>query len=197
MQCTQAQDVDDGNHRGQPIDESEPSEDLTFTLSDLRSNETLERKRSESQVCLPPPCADLEAYSGFISVDRWNSSEENSFLFFLYIKSKEESQNKPLILWLQGGPGKSSLFGQFLENGPFGINASGQPYYRNHTLLNYGDIIYLDQPVGSGYSFNRRGEYNGTLEEASTHIFRFLYRFARIFPENIGKDLFIAGESYG
>ncbi|XP_077497462.1 putative serine carboxypeptidase CPVL [Amblyomma americanum] len=173
------------------------SEDLTFSLEDFRSNETLQEKRNQSRVCLPPPCDDLEAYSGFISVDRRNSRADNSFLFFLYIKSKEYSENKPLLLWLQGGPGKSSLFGQFLENGPLGIDASGQRYYRNHTLLNYANIIYLDQPVGSGYSFDRRKKYNGTLEEASIHIVLFLRRFAHIFPENIGKDFFIAGESYG
>uniref|UniRef100_A0A023FUS3 Putative serine carboxypeptidase cpvl n=1 Tax=Amblyomma cajennense TaxID=34607 RepID=A0A023FUS3_AMBCJ len=196
MQCTQMLNTA-GRKDCQYINESGPSEDLTFLVSDFLSEETLKRKRYESGVCLPEPCSDLQAYSGFISVEPKNSTEDNSFLFFLYIRSKVHSPRKPLLLWLQGGPGKSSLFGEFLENGPLGIDAFGKLYYRNHTLLKYADIVYLDQPVGSGYSFNRKGKYNGTLQEASTHISRFLYRFATIFPRNKGKDLFIAGESYG
>lgn len=33
--------------------------------------------------------------------------------------------NKPLVLWLNGGPGCSSLYGAFLENGPYRIKRTG------------------------------------------------------------------------
>ena len=32
----------------------------------------------------------------------------------------------PLLLWLQGGPGGSSLFGLFVENGPLGVDENGK-----------------------------------------------------------------------
>ncbi|KAK8778514.1 hypothetical protein V5799_020145 [Amblyomma americanum] len=78
---------------------------------------------------------------------------------------KENSLEKPLLLWLQGGPEKSSLFGQFLENGALGIDASGKLYYRNHTVIKRMNVIYLDQPAGSGYSLDENQNYPGTLEK--------------------------------
>ncbi|KAL3188216.1 hypothetical protein MRX96_023962 [Rhipicephalus microplus] len=112
-------------------------------------------------------------------------------------KKKVDADKKPLLLWLQGGPGKSSLFGQFLENGPLGIDANGELFYRNHTIAKYMNIIYLDQPSGSGYSFNNGRNYTSTLENSSNHTVRFMRRFIRIFREYLGRDFYIAGESYG
>ncbi|KAH6922632.1 hypothetical protein HPB50_017401 [Hyalomma asiaticum] len=104
---------------------------------------------------------------------------------------------KPLLLWTQGGPWKSSLYSQFLENGPLGIDAAGDLYYRNHSLITDFNVIYLDQPVGSGYSFDENGRYPADLLEASEQVLTFLKRFVRIFSEYKDKDLYIAGESYG
>uniref|UniRef100_L7M857 Putative serine carboxypeptidase n=1 Tax=Rhipicephalus pulchellus TaxID=72859 RepID=L7M857_RHIPC len=178
---------------GHCAEEREDPGDLIFTVPDLKSNETLETKKNKSRVCLPHPCADVEAYSGFIKVDKYS----NSTFFFLHVKSQADADGKPLLLWLQGGPGKSSLFGQFLENGPLGIDANGSLFYRNHTVARYMNIIYLDQPSGSGYSFNDGKNYTTTLANASIFIIRFMRRFVRIFPEYLGRDFYIAGESYG
>lgn len=165
-------------------------EDLILpATSDLVSEEKLQKMKWDSRTCLPPPCDKLEAYSGFIPVD------EDEYLFFLHIKSEENADKKPLLLWLQGGPGKSSLYGQFLENGPLGIDASGKPYRRKHTLLKKMNIVYVDQPVGAGYSFGKK--YPGTIDEASIHLMRFIRRFLRIYPEYTDRTFYVAGESYG
>ena len=39
---------------------------------------------------------------------------------FLPLQTKQSKD--PVLLWLQGGPGTSSLFGLFVEHGPFGVN---------------------------------------------------------------------------
>ncbi|KAL1467674.1 hypothetical protein MTO96_042005, partial [Rhipicephalus appendiculatus] len=161
----------------------EPYDDLLLhPTNDRIPWEDLLEMRQASRVCLPKPCDNLTGYSGFIPVDE----DRFSYLFFLLIKATKEPRRKPLLLWLEGGPGKSALFGQFLENGPLGINASGGIYYRHHTLVEQFHVIYLDQPVGSGFSFDKHEAYPTILDEASVHVMRFLRRFLRLFPEYHG-----------
>ncbi|XP_037498439.1 probable serine carboxypeptidase CPVL [Rhipicephalus sanguineus] len=156
--------------------------------------EELKKMKNASRVRLPSPCASLKAYSGFIPVD---DGKNSTYLFFLHIKSQVNSKLKPLLLWMQGGPGKSSLFGQFLENGPLGMDATGHLFRRRPSILSTFNVVYLDAPAGSGYSFDTTGTYPSTLEESSVHTIRFLRRFLRIFPEYKNREFFIAGESYG
>ncbi|XP_075524694.1 venom serine carboxypeptidase-like [Dermacentor variabilis] len=172
-----------------PLDDT-----VLLATSDRVSPERLKAIKQSSRVCLPAPCDKLEAYSGFIPVDEDSAS---SYLFFLHIKSDSKSYQKPLLLWTQGGPWKSALYSQFLENGPLGINAMGELYYRDHSLIKDFNVIYLDQPVGSGYSFDDNGRYPATLDDASEQVLTFLKRFLRIFSEYHRPELHIAGESYG
>ena len=53
----------------------------------------------------------------------------------------------PLMLWLQGGPGGSSLFGLFNENGPLVVDSSGQVSLRKVTWNTDYHMLYIDNPV--------------------------------------------------
>ncbi|CAN8025257.1 unnamed protein product, partial [Ixodes persulcatus] len=107
----------------------------------------------------------------------------------------------PLLLWLYGGPGKSSMWAQFLENGPVGINATGGLFKRSETLQVHASVIYLDQPAGAGLSiiktYTDPQYYAHTLEDMSDMIEKFMIQFLVFFPEYIGRSFYIAGESYG
>lgn len=60
------------------------------------------------------------------------------------------SNGKPLVIWLQGGPGASSTgFGNFGEIGPLDANLNS----RNQTWLNHANLLFIDNPVGTGYSY--------------------------------------------
>ncbi|XP_075729763.1 putative serine carboxypeptidase CPVL isoform X2 [Rhipicephalus microplus] len=135
-----------------------------------------------------------EAHAGLVTVNETLQSH----LFFLHVQARKNHLDAPLLLWLQGGPGSSSLFGYFLENGPVAIDAHGKLYPREYTLCEYTNVIYLDQPVGAGFS--RTDDLKGyptTLEEMAQDIHVFLAQFFKLFPEYKGRDFYVAGESYG
>nr|XP_054925164.1 vitellogenic carboxypeptidase-like [Dermacentor andersoni] len=172
----------------------EPFQDtVLYPTSDQVAPSKLTSMKERTRVCLPEPCSKLEAYSGFIAVDE---ESDSSYLFFLHILAEHKPEDKPLLLWIQGGPWKSVLFSQFLENGPLGIDADGNFFYREHSLIKFFNVLYLDAPVGSGYSFDENENYPTTIEEVTDHIARFIKRFLRVFPEYRYRDIYIAGESY-
>ncbi|KAH7975149.1 hypothetical protein HPB49_024415 [Dermacentor silvarum] len=92
----------------------------------------------------------------------------------------------------------SSLFGQFLEFGPLGLDADGKLYKRLHTMQSDVSVIYLDVPVGSGYSFTKdTSGYPDNLEGIAAEAIEFLAQFLVLFPEYKERDFYAAGESYG
>ncbi|PIA43536.1 hypothetical protein AQUCO_01900137v1 [Aquilegia coerulea] len=63
---------------------------------------------------------------------------------------EDPSKPWPIILWLQGGPGASGVgLGNFLEIGP--LDGNLKP--RNSTWLRKADLLFVDSPVGTGYSY--------------------------------------------
>lgn len=143
--------------------------------------------------------AGVTAYSGYITVNKTSDSN----LFFLMTEVKGNSSSAPLLLWTQGGPGLSALFGLFLENGPlaFDIFPNGTPNVlpRVNTLQKNMSVLYLDLPVGAGFSFTNDTThgYPKTLEDIVTHVMEFLDQFLKVFSEYEGRDFYLAGESYG
>ena len=86
----------------------------------------------------------------------WNyvKVRENAFMFWwLYgAQTNDPSQrlDKPLIMWLQGGPGGSSTgFGNFEELGPLTVDLKP----RNTTWLRAANVLFVDNPVGAGFSY--------------------------------------------
>jgi hypothetical protein len=64
------------------------------------------------------------------------------------------ANNTPLIAWFNGGPGCSSLWGMFFENGPYTLNASLALLPNPNTWAGIGHMLYIDQPIGTGLSYS-------------------------------------------
>ena len=81
--------------------------------------------------------------------------DHNLFYWFF----KHDNALTPLLIWINGGPGSSSMFGLFLENGPLRIvetgNATNEFEIRaaEEAWTDTYNVLYLDQPVGTGFSW--------------------------------------------
>ncbi|KAI4334311.1 hypothetical protein L6164_019022 [Bauhinia variegata] len=108
---------------------------------------------------------------------------------------EDPSKPWPIILWLQGGPGASGVgIGNFEEVGPLDTNLKP----RNSTWLRKADLLFVDNPVGTGYSFVEDTDlFVKTDEEAANDLTTLLINiFNR--NESLQKSpLYIVAESYG
>ncbi|KAF8039525.1 hypothetical protein BT93_B1903 [Corymbia citriodora subsp. variegata] len=108
---------------------------------------------------------------------------------------EDPSKPWPVILWLQGGPGASGVgIGNFQEIGP--LDANLKP--RNSTWLRKADLLFVDNPVGTGYSFVEDQElFVKTDEEAATDLTTLLRKIFNRNQSLQNSPLYIVGESYG
>ncbi|ODQ66215.1 peptidase S10, serine carboxypeptidase [Nadsonia fulvescens var. elongata DSM 6958] len=132
---------------------------------------------------------DVKQYSGYLDVE-----DEDKHFFFWFFESRNDPKNDPIILWLNGGPGCSSLTGLFFELGPSFINETLQPVRNPYSWNSNASVIFLDQPVNVGYSYSS-GKISDTVA-AGKDVHAFLNLFFKQFPEYAEPDFHIAGESY-
>lgn len=134
---------------------------------------------------------NIKSYSGYFTVNK----PYDSNLFFWFFPSLSDQKNDPIILWLQGGPGATSLIGLFGENGPFTVKNKKGLKLRKYAWTNTHSVIYIDNPVGTGYSFTNGG-YAQNETQVGTDLYNALLQFFTLFPDLQKNDFFVAGESY-
>ncbi|XP_063987297.1 retinoid-inducible serine carboxypeptidase-like [Diachasmimorpha longicaudata] len=102
---------------------------------------------------------------------------------------------KPLIIWLQGGPGASSTgYGNFEELGPLDVDGNR----RNHTWVNDYNVLFIDNPVGSGFSYvDNRSAFTTTNKQIANDLLECMRNFLKKFPRFQRVPTYVAAESYG
>ncbi|KAH0759807.1 hypothetical protein KY290_023300 [Solanum tuberosum] len=137
--------------------------------------------------------------TGYIGV----GEEEKLQLFYYFVESERDPQNDPLIIWLTGGPGGSGLSAFLYEIGPLTFdyaNSSGnfpKLELNLHSWTKVANIIFIDQPVGTGYSYAKTSEaYNSNDTLSATLTYDFLRKWLMDHPEYLKNPLYVGGGSY-
>ena len=172
--------------------------------------------------CLP---RDLATEAGYMRV---GPKEDNAKLFFLYqeadsvlLESKRQQKRTattaasplssssststnttsktPIIIWLQGGPGSSSLLGAFFEMGRYVVQDGGDgSLHRNpESWTRDSAMLFVEYPLGVGFSLaGPRRRLPPTSAAAAIDLVSGLQNFFEERPQLAGRPLVLAGESY-
>jgi len=80
----------------------------------------------------------------------------------------EPGERERTLIWLNGGPGCSSLDGALLELGPYRANPNGTLYPNPGAWNQKMNVLFLDQPVGTGFSPVGSGNLHQELDTVCT-----------------------------
>lgn len=131
-------------------------------------------------------------FGGYITLQNGRS------LYYNFAASKRSQSTDPIVFYLSGGPGCSSIgLGNFALNGPLVL-------YKNDTLLenqfsfnNVANIVYIDSPVGAGFSYTDNPvNVNYTDDGSAADNLEFIKSWFDRFPQFKDRDMYLAGESF-
>lgn len=141
------------------------------------------------------PRVSFQQYAGYVPVDE----NQDRALFYYFVEAEIGPASKPLVLWLNGGPGCSSVgTGAFSEHGPFRPSGGGSLVRNDYSWNKEANMLYLESPAGVGFSYSADQSFYDLVNDTITvqDNFAFLQNWFLKFPEYKNRDLFITGESY-
>ncbi|KAK3018721.1 hypothetical protein RJ639_003916 [Escallonia herrerae] len=169
---------------------------LSSTIAAAAQHHHAKQQELDKIIKLPgqPTNVTFSQYSGYITVDE----QAGRALFYWLIESQKPT-SKPLLLWLNGGPGCSSVaYGASEEVGPFRVRPDGKtltlsPYSWNKEA----NLLFLDSPAGVGFSYSNTSADQITGDKRTAQdAYTFLTNWFKRFPQYKQRPFYIAGESY-
>lgn len=116
-------------------------------------------------------------------------------MFYWLFPSRNDPDKDPLVIWLTGGPGCSSELAIFYENGPMNLE-KGEAVINPNSWNNKANLLFLDQPIGTGFSKGSIFNLPKNEEEVRKHFGIFITKFYELYPEFKNRPLYVTGESY-
>lgn len=133
------------------------------------------------------PCSSLESNVIFVNfafilrhieVD----APTNGNLFFWHVTNRHIDARQRTVIWLNGGPGCSSMDGALMEVGPYRVQ-DGKLVYNEGSWHEFANLLFVDNPVGTGFSYVNTNGYLHELSEMAQQFIVFLEKFFDLFPE--------------
>ncbi|CAL9160771.1 unnamed protein product [Musa hybrid cultivar] len=173
------------------------------------------RQELDRVVGLPgQPPVGFRQYAGYVTIDEGLGKA----LFYWFFEATHRPAEKPLLLWLNGGPGCSSIgFGEAQEIGPFLVKKDVPELKHNEYAWNKGmasnpvtvisrcfreqsqesaaNLLFLEAPAGVGFSYSNTTDVQGDNATAFGS-YLFLVKWFQRFPQYRLNEFYIAGESY-
>ncbi|KAG1712106.1 Cell death protease [Phytophthora capsici] len=147
------------------------------------------------------PKAKVTQHAGRIAL---HDSDKNS-IFYWHFQAAQNPTKAPLIIWLNGGPGCSSLQGLFLGNSPFKLVDDSTIGKNEHSWHEFANLLFVDQPIGTGMSYTRGNDYRADEGVIAEDFYEFLTKFLQRHSEYLsdGDDgvkhsraVYLFGESH-
>jgi carboxypeptidase C (cathepsin A) len=111
------------------------------------ANISVRYKEVPTGICELDP--DVKSYSGYADIG------ENEHVFWWFFEARNQDPSEaPLTVWINGGPGSSSMIGLFQELGPFFIDQDGSPYTNPYSWTNVSNMLFIDHPTQVGFSYS-------------------------------------------
>ncbi|XP_010264739.1 PREDICTED: serine carboxypeptidase-like 27 [Nelumbo nucifera] len=145
-----------------------------------------------------PTNVGFAQYSGYVTVDQ--QAGRALFYWLTEAPASRRPESRPLVLWLNGGPGCSSVaYGAAEEIGPFRIHPDGKTLFFNpYAWNNLANILFLESPAGVGFSYSNTSSdlYTAGDQRTAEDAYTFIVNWFERFPQYKHRDFYIAGESY-
>lgn len=143
-----------------------------------------------------PSSPPITQFSGYITVNKAHGRA----LFYWFFEAQSQPSNRPLLLWLNGGPGCSSIgYGAAVELGPLRVSKNGDGLHFNDFAWNKeANLLFVESPVGVGFSYTNTSSDLTKLTDGfvAEDAYNFLVNWLKRFPQYKAHDFFISGESY-
>ncbi|XP_068120591.1 lysosomal protective protein-like [Hyperolius riggenbachi] len=131
-------------------------------------------------------------YSGYLN------ATGGKYLHYWFVEAQQDPSSSPVVLWLNGGPGCSSLAGFLAGHGPFLVQEDGSTLkYNQYSWNKIANMLYLESPAGVGFSYSDDKQYIINDSQTARDNYMALKDFFRLFPEFTANEFYITGESYG
>ncbi|XP_071742187.1 serine carboxypeptidase 24-like isoform X2 [Rutidosis leptorrhynchoides] len=166
-----------------------------ITLITTVSSLTQEQENDRITALPGQPAVEFSQFSGYVTVHKKHGRG-----LFYWLTEAVNPQDKPLVLWLNGGPGCSSIaYGASEEIGPFRIHKNASSLYLNKYSWNLeANILFLESPAGVGFSYTNTSTElrNSGDKRTARDALKFLKEWMTRFPQYKNRDFYISGESY-